>query len=475
MFLSKQRDDGATKAATLAIIPISYFMIILDTSIVITGSPKIQATLGFTATELSWIQSAYTLAFGGILLLGARAGDILGRRKTFLVGLGIFTVASLAVGMSQSVVWMLLGRTVQGVGAAILAPSTLALLQSNFPEGRERTRAVAYYGAVAGIGASVGLVLGGILADWLSWRVGFFINLPIGIALGVASLLYVRETDRQSGQFDLAGAISSTTGMFLLVFGILRSADAGWDDRLAVLSVGAAAVLLVAFVINEAKARQPIMPLRLFASVERSAAYAGRLLFLAAMVGFFFFTTQYLQGVLGFSPFEAGLGYLPMTLVNFGAAMMVPSLTRRMGNGLLLAVGLAITGIGMAWLSRVGVHSSYVTGVAFPMVLIGLGQGYALSPLTVAGVAGVRPEDAGAASGFVNVAHQIGLSLGLSVAVVAFASASVGHVGAMAMASGVSAALTVGAVMLVLALLVVLVFIVRPARGRSLEVSPVAE
>ena len=204
MFVSKQRDGGANKAAILAIILISYFMIILDTSIVITGLPKIQSALGFTATELSWIQSAYTLAFGGILLLGARAGDILGRRKTFLVGLGIFTVASLAVGMSQSVVWMLLGRAVQGVGAAILAPSTLALLQSNFPEGRERTRAVAYYGAVAGIGASVGLVLGGILADWLTWRVGFFINLPIGIALGVAARLYVRETDRQSGHFDLA-------------------------------------------------------------------------------------------------------------------------------------------------------------------------------------------------------------------------------------------------------------------------------
>lgn len=459
------------RGAVLAIILVSYLMIILDVSIVITGLPKIRAALGFSATHLTWIQSAYTLAFGGFLLLAARAGDILGRRRMFLVGLAVFTVASLAVGTAQTVLWMLAARALQGVGAAILAPSTLALLQSNFPEGPERTRAVAYYGAVAGIGASVGLVLGGVLADWISWRAGFFINLPIGIALAFGAVRYLRETERRGGTFDLTGAIASTLGMFALVYGILRAADAGWSDRLAIGSIAASVVLLVAFVINEAGAKQPIMPLRIFGRAERSGAYLARLLFLGGMVGFFFFTTQYMQGVLGFDPFQAGLGFLPMTLVNFVVALLVPRLTGRFGNGRVLAFGLALTGLGMAWLSRVGVEASYLTGVALPMVLIGAGQGCALSPLTVAGVSGVAEEDAGAASGVVNVAHQIGLSLGLSIAAVAFAAAGTVSTGARsALAHGVSAALTTGAAMIALAFVVALAT-VRPRRvaGPTLE------
>jgi len=455
------------KTAILAIILISYLMIILDVSIVITGLPKIRAALGFSATHLSWIQSAYTLAFGGCLLLAARAGDILGRRRMFLAGLAVFTVASLAVGTAQTVAWMLVARAVQGVGAAILAPSTLALLQSNFAEGPERTRAVAYYGAVAGIGASVGLVLGGVLADWLSWRVGFFINLPIGIALALGTMYYVRETERHTGKFDLTGAITSTAGMFALVFGIVHAADAGWSNRLTLVSIAASVVLLVAFVFNEARAEQPIMPLRLFSDARRAGAYAARLLFLGGMVGFFFFTTQYMQGVLGFDPFQAGLGFLPMTLVNFGTALLVPRLTGRFGNARLMGVGLALTCLGMLWLSRVGVSASYVTGVAMPMVLIGIGQGLALSPLTVAGVAGVAEEDAGAASGVVNVAHQLGLSLGLSISVVAFASASSAAVGArLALAHGVSAALTAGAAMLAAAFVIAVTTARKPAAPR---------
>lgn len=460
---------GRHKAAVLAIILVSYLMIILDTSIVITGLPKIRAELGFSATHLSWVQSAYTLAFGGFLLLAARAGDIVGRRRMFLAGLGVFTFASLLVGVSNSVGWMLAARALQGVGAAILAPTTLALLQSNFAEGPERTRAVAYYGAVAGIGASIGLVLGGVLADLLSWRVGFFINLPIGLAMAVATLRYVRETDRHTGHFDLPGAVSSTAGMFALVYGIVRSADAGWGDPLTLASLTAAAVLLAYFVVNEARAAQPIMPLRLFASRERTGAIAARMLFLAGMVGFFFFTTQFMQGVLGFDAFHAGLGFLPMTLPNFATALLVPRLTRRFGNARLMTGGLALTTLGMTLLSVVHVGTPYLLGIAVPMVLIGIGQGCSLSPLTVAGVAGVAEKDAGAASGVVNVAHQLGLSLGLSVAVVAFASASpvVGAGGRVALAQGVSAALSTGSVMLALAFaVVVLTAHVRPAAVR---------
>lgn len=454
-------DARARKGAILAIVLVSYLMIILDVSIVITGLAKIRADLGFSATHLSWVQSAYTLAFGGLLLLGARAGDILGRRRMFLIGLTVFGAASLGVATAQSAGWMLAGRALQGVGAAVLAPSTLSLLQSNFAEGPERTRAVALYGAVAGIGASIGLVLGGILADTLSWRVGFFINVPIGIAVAAATLRYVAETPRHAGRFDTAGAAASTAGMFSLVFGIVRSADVGWGDPLSLAAVAAGLVLLALFVGLEARARQPIMPLRLFSSRERAGAYAARALFLGGMVAFFFFTSQYMQGVLGFDPLRAGLGFLPMTTVNFVAALLVPRLTERLGNGRLLAAGLLVSFVGMAWLSRAGAGSSYVEGLALPMVLIGIGQGCALSPLTVAGVSGVAEADAGAASGVVNAAHQLGGSLGLAVLVAASAAAGRATSGVVSLAHGSSAALTGSAAMLLAALFVTLL-VVRP-------------
>jgi EmrB/QacA subfamily drug resistance transporter len=410
--------------AVLPVVLISYLMLVLDSSIVITALPRIKNELHFTSAGLSWVHSAYTLAFGGLLMLGARAGDILGRKRMFQAGLGLFTLASLAIGLAPTPAWLLLARGLQGAGAAILAPSTLALLSTNFAEGAPRTRALAYHGSVAGIGASAGLVLGGVIADWASWRVGFFINLPIGLALLYAAQRHLRETERHSGRFDLAGALSSTAGMVLLVYGVVRSASAGWGDAVTLAAVAAGAMLLALFVQVERGARQPVMPLRLFADSQRNAAYLARLLFLGAMMGFWFFTTQFLQGVLGFTAFQAGLAFLPMTLTNFAVAVSVPRLTRRFGNGPLLAGGLAIALAGVALLSRVSGETVYLTGVALPMLLIGIGQGAALSPLTVAAVAGVPSEDAGAASGVVNVAHQFGGSLGLAAMVVVFSSAS---------------------------------------------------
>jgi len=450
----------------LAIILVSYFMIVLDISIVITGLPKILESLSFSATGLSWVQNAYTLAFGGLLLLGARAGDILGRRRMLIAGLALFTAASLGVGIAQSAAWLIAARALQGVGAAILAPSTLALLTTNFREGPERTRSLAYYAAVAGVGASVGLVLGGIVADWLSWRVGFFINVPIGIALMLGAHRYLGESERRSGEFDVAGALTSTLGMTGVVYGLVRSASAGWSDRVAVAALTASVVLLALLVLNEWRTKQPIMPLRLFASRERVGAYAARVLYLGAMMGFWFFTTQFLQRVLGYSPFAAGLAFLPTTIPNFAAAMMVPRLTRRFGNARLLAGGLTLTLVGMAWLSCVSADSSYFTGVALPMILIGIGQGAVLGPLTVAGVAGVRSEDAGAASGLVNVTHQLGGSLGLSILVIVFAAAACGAVDAQELlAHRIAAALTAGTGMLALAVVVVVALIVRPGKA----------
>ncbi|MGX9782921.1 MFS transporter [Janthinobacterium lividum] len=452
------------KAAILAIILVSYVMIVLDTSIVLTGLPKIHQELGFTDTGLAWVQSAYTLTFGGLLLLAARAGDAYGRRRLLQLGLALFTLASLAIGLAQSPAMMIAARAIQGVGAAILAPSTLALLQTTFAEGGERTRAIALYSAVAGIAASVGLVLGGVLAEWLSWRVGFFINLPIGAAMLVAARRFIAESARSRGQFDVAGAASSTMGMSALVYGLIRSAGAGWGDALTQAALAAGVLLLAAFILIERRAAQAILPLRLFADRQRNAAYGARVLFLGAMIGFFFFTTQFLQVVLGYPPSLTGLAFLPMTLVNFGVALCVPRLTRRLGNARLLAVGLGLTLLGMAWLSRVDAGTAYWLGVALPMVLIGAGQGMALSPLTAVGVAGVPARDVGAASGIVNVAHQLGSSLGLA-ALVAVAGLGAGQLaGVPLLAHRVTVALGSTAAMLALALLLVLTCQARPPK-----------
>lgn len=433
------------KRAILAIILVSYVMIVLDTSVVLTGLPKIHLELGFSDNGLAWVQSAYTLTFGGFLLLAARAGDIVGRRRMLVAGLALFTLASLAIAAAASPAQLVAARAVQGLGAAILAPSTLALLQTTFAEGGARTHAVSLYSATAGIAASVGLVLGGVLAEWMSWRVGFLINLPIGMAMIRASLRYIPESPRGGGQFDLAGALTSTTGMSALVYAFIRSASAGWGDALTQGALLAGLLLLAAFVANERVAAQPIMPLRLFADRRRTSAYAARVLFLGAMIGFFFFTTQYLQTVRGYPPALTGLAFLPMTLVNFAVALQVPRLTRGFGHGRVLAAGLAVCLAGMAWLSRVQADSAYWFAVALPMVLIGAGQGMTLSPLTAAGIAGVPADDAGAASGVVNVAHQLGNSLGLA-GLVALA-------GAAPLAQRVTTALDASSVMLAMALL----------------------
>ena len=442
----------------LAIILASYLMIVLDISIVINALPKIHHALGFSSTGLSWVQNAYTLSFGGLLLLGARAGDILGRRRMFVLGIALFTVASLAAGLAQSAAWLLAARSLQGVGAAIAAPSTLALLTASFPEGPERTRAVAYYGAVAGGGGSVGLVLGGVLTDWLSWRWGLFINVPIGIALILAAPRVLPESERRTGHFDLAGAASSTLGMFALVYGIVRAATNGWSDRLTVASLAGGVLLLALFVVNERRALQPITPLHLFRSRERAGAYVARILFVGAMFGQFFFLTQFLQSVLGYSPLEAGVAFLPLTLVMFSMVFVVPRLSARLGSVKLLAGGIATALVAMTWLSQLSAGTSYLTGVAIPMVILGIGAGAAFTPLTSLGVAGVAAEDAGAASGLVNVAHQLGGSLGLGVLVTVFASATP----SAGLAHAISTALTAGAGMLALALVVVLVVIRRP-------------
>jgi EmrB/QacA subfamily drug resistance transporter len=408
----------------LAIILATYLMIVLDVTVIITGLPDIHRALHFSPTGLSWVQSAYTLTFGGLLLLGARAGDILGRRRVFVAGIALFTLASLMGGLAQTAGWLLVARAVQGIGAAVAAPSTLALLQVSFAEGPERTRAVGAYSAVAGGGGSVGLVLGGMLTSWISWRWGLFINVPIGIVLVVLAPRYLPETERRPGRFDLAGAATSTIGMTALVYGFVRAGSSGWGDPLAVASFAASAVLLTAFVLNERRATQPITPLRLFASRQRSGAFVVRVLVVCGMFAQFFFMTQFFQSVLGYSPLVAGLAFLPVTVVMFGVVRLVPRLVPRIGTFRLLAGGIVVAMVGMAFLSRLTPDTAFFPGIVVPMALLGAGIGAVMVPLTTAGIAGVDADDAGAASGLINVAQQLGGSIGLAILITVFAAAS---------------------------------------------------
>ena len=445
--------------AILAIILVSYFLILLDNSIIFTGLPSIASALHLGATGLSWVQDAYTLVFGGLLLLGARLGDLLGRRRVFVAGLAVFVTASFLIGVAPTGWWLIGARAIQGVGAAIVAPSALSLLTASFPAGPGRQRAVAWYAATAGIGASLGMLVGGAAAQWVSWRAGFFINVPLGIAMAVLAPRFLPATRPEPGRFDLFGALGATIGVGALVFGIVESAERGWTNPMVLVSLVVAVVVLVTLVRHERGAEQPIIALRLFNDRRRSGAYVARALYLGAMMGFFFFTTQLMQDVFGFTAFQAGLGFLPMTAVNFAVATSLPSLARRFGDAVPLVAGVILTLVGMGWLAQVNATSSYLSAVALPMVLIGAGQGLAFAPLTTFGIAEVRGKDAGAASGLVNTAHQLGMALGLAALVAAAANAT-------QLVSQVSLALTWGTGLLTLCLVVVLAVIV-PAHHRS--------
>jgi EmrB/QacA subfamily drug resistance transporter len=442
----------------LAVIVSCQLMVGVDSTVVNVALPEIQRGLGFTATGLSWVFNAYLLAFGGLLLLGARAGDILGRRRVFLAGVAVFTVASLAAGVASTGGWLVAARAAQGLGAAIAAPSTLALLMTTFEEGPGRNRALSIYSAVLGAGASLGLILGGVLTHWASWRWVFFVNLPIGLAIAVLAPRYLAEPERHRGRFDLAGAATSATGMLALVYGFIRVASDGWTDGGTVAAFTVATGLLVAFVTIERRAPQPITPLRLLADRRRAGAYLTMLMLPATMFGAFFFLTQFIQEVLRFSPIEAGLAFLPMTGVMFAVVRMVPRVLPRTGARPLLLVGGALIIAADLWLTQVTPDTSYVGGVLGPMVLLGIGAGCSFMPLSTTILAGVAGEDSGAAAGLLQASQWVGGSLGLAVLVTVFGTASRhaatgGQPATEVLAQGIAAAFAGAAVVAMAALL----------------------
>lgn len=391
----------------LFIILISYFMILLDNSIIFTGTIKMAQSLHLNKVELSWVTDAYSLTFGGFLLFGGRAGDIWGRKRIFQIGLFIFGIGSLIVGLSHNATTIILSRGFQGIGSALLAPTSLALLMDNYT-GHERTKAISYYGATAGIGASIGLVIGGFFASLLSWRYGFFINVPISIIMLILSQKYLNKSTTRAGKVDYLGTFTSLVGMILLVYSI----D---GDKYRLVSLIISILFLIGFIYQESVAKDPMMPLSLFKNNERLGAYLARFFYLGAMLSFWFLTPQIMQTELHFSALMAGIGFFPLTIVNFFVAMKVAKLTLRFGNARLLAIGLITTLVGMICITFFSAHLGYWIGIAIPMVLLGAGQGMTLSPLTVSGVTHTKVKEAGSASGVVNTVHQMGGAVGLSI------------------------------------------------------------
>lgn len=399
-------------------------MVVLDATIVNIALPHIQDALSFSTTDLSWVLSAYTLTFGGLLLLGGRAGDILGRRRVFIIGILVFTLASLLGGLAQEPWQLLVARALQGVGGAIASPTSLALITTTFPEGPERNRAFGVFAAVSAGGGAIGLLAGGMLTEWLDWRWVFFVNAPIGVLIAMLAPLYISESERHPGRFDVSGALTSTLGMASLVYGFIRASEEGWRDSFTVASFAAAVVLLAAFVLIEMRAKEPITPLRMFADRNRSGTYLIMLSLAAAMLGMFFFIVLFVQNVLGYSPVESGLAFLPVTVAIAIGAGLSQRLLPVLGPKPFMIAGSTLTGIGLFWQTLISPDSSYVSGVLGPMVLFGFGMGLNFVTLTLTAVSGVAQHEAGAASGLLNASQQVGGSLGLSILVTVFGTAS---------------------------------------------------
>lgn len=396
-----------TFGIVLPIILFSYFLILMDNSIIFTSTVKIANDLQMDDASLSWVSNAYTITFGGFLLLAGRLGDLLGRKKIFLIGLMIFGISSLLIGISQTDYQIITFRAIQGIGSAIIAPTSLALLMDTY-EGKQRMRAISYYGATAGIGSSIGLLLGGWLTSVISWRSGFLINVPFTIVLIILTILYVKQTQIKRTKIDYFGAILSVIAAMSLVYGITSNA-------LPFLILGF--VLIIAFVLLERRLDYALMPISLFNNSVRSGAYIGRFIFMMAMLSYWFILPQIMQEIYHYTPLQAGIGFLPLTIVNFIAAMYLPTITEKFGNTKVLLTGQMILIIGLVISAIVNPTNGYWLAIGLPMILVGLGQGWILAPLTNAGIYKVDNNIAGAASGMTNSMHQLGGPVGLSIIV----------------------------------------------------------
>jgi EmrB/QacA subfamily drug resistance transporter len=395
-------------------------MVSLDLTIVNVALPHIQAALGFSGSNLEWVANAYAVTFGGLLLLGGRSGDLLGRRRIFIVGLLVFVVASFVGGFATDQAWLLTARAVQGVGAAMAAPTALSMIAVTFPEGPPRNRAIAVFSAMTILGIVVGLIAGGVLVTYASWRWVFFVNVPIGLAVVALATQVLPETGRLAGRFDLPGAVTATAGVASLVYGLSNAATtpdgvSHWGDTKTVVPLAAAVVLLGAFGLIEARSTHPLLPFRVLRDRDRSGAYLTSLCVGTALFGMFFFLTLFVQDVWGYSALRTAAAYLPFVPATLATTVMAQLGVSRIGPRPLLISGSAVAAGGMFWLSRLTEHSTYAGGFLGPELLIGAGLGPLFVIISLVGLHKVNSGDTGVASSLVNVGQQVGGSIGLAI------------------------------------------------------------
>jgi EmrB/QacA subfamily drug resistance transporter len=401
----------------LVIACLAQFMVVLDATIVNVALPSIQRGLNFSPSSLQWVVNAYTLIFGGFLLLGGRAGDLIGRKRLFMVGVALFSAASLLNGLAQSSGMLIVGRGLQGLGGALLSPAALSIITTTFTEQSERTKALGVWSAIAAGGGAVGLILGGALTQLASWEWIFIVNVPVGIATLLATLRFVPESraDLEHRTFDLAGAVTVTAGLVVLVYAIVKAQSFGWGSARTVGLIAAALVLLAAFVVIERRSKAPLIRLSIFRVKTLTVANVVLLLVASGLFGMFFFASLYVQEILGYSPLRAGLAFLPVTGGIVVGAGIAQQLIRRAGVRNVSLVGVGMATVGLVLLAGVPVHGTYASDLLPGLVVMSIGMGLTFVPITLMATGGVAENDAGLASGLFNTAQQVGGSLGLAI------------------------------------------------------------
>jgi EmrB/QacA subfamily drug resistance transporter len=469
----QQRDFERRRWLALALLCVAQFVVVLDASIVNVALPSIGEALSFSQENLSWVVNAYVLTFGGFLLLGGRLADLLGRRRIFMAGLVLFALASLAGGFAGSEATLIAARAAQGLGGALLSTAALSIVTTTFRDGAERNRALGVWGAVAGSGGAAGVLLGGVLTEYLGWEWVLWVNVPIGIvaALLAPRLIAESHADVETRHFDLAGAVSVTAGLSVLVYALVEAPDAGWGSGQTIGLLAVAAGLLAAFVAIELRSAAPLMPFSIFRLRTLTGANVVGILTGASLFSMFFFISLYMQNVLGFSAIEAGLSYLPLAVTIILAAGVASQLVTRVGFKPVLASGMVLISGGLLWFAQISPDGSFVGDVLGPSLLAALGLGFAFVPQTIAAMAGVRDHEAGLASGLINTSQQVGGALGLAVlSSVAFSTigdlAVTGESGPAALTEGYADAFAVGSGIGLLGLVATLLLI-RTADSRD--------
>ncbi len=410
----------ARPGLALTVIALAQLMIVVDVTIVNVSLRHVQRALGFSGSGLEWVVNAYALTFGGLLLLGGRLGDLLGRRAVFIAGVLLFAGASLAGGFATSEAWLIATRVLQGAGAAVIAPTALSVLTTTFAEGASRNKAMGVYAAVSAAGNSVGLLLGGVLVMYASWRWVFFVNVPVGVLLAFLTPHVFTASKRLAGRFDLPGALTGPSSLALFVYAISRAAtDSGgvshWGDATTIAALAAGAVLLVVFLLIEGRSAHPLMDLGIFADRNRCGAYLIVLSVVTAMFGVFFFLTIFMQTVWGYTALRSGVAYLPMAVTVVLVATLSSRLVARLGARPLLLCGTLLVAVGMLWLSRLSAQGSYLGDALGPMLVLATGLGLTFPANNLTALAGTADRDAGLASSLLNIGQQIGGSIGLAV------------------------------------------------------------